>query len=143
MERKALSPVISSLILSAAVIVIGGSVWSYSVGAATLVADGYVNDTLTLANEITERFIVEHVTIDAGLDTLSVWVYNYCSQSITVDTYIKDGNTVIGSTLGSVIEKGDTSMITIEITQRSSNDEVSIKIHSRRQNNAYETYYVP
>ena len=81
--------------------------------------------------------------IDAGLDTLSVWVYNYCSQSITVDTYIKDGNIVIGSTLGSIIEKGDTSMITIEIIPRSSNDEVSIKIHSRRQNDTYETFYVP
>ncbi|MBT3284747.1 hypothetical protein HN807_10460 [Candidatus Bathyarchaeota archaeon] len=143
MSRKALSPVISSLILSAAVIVIGGAVWSYSVGAATSIADGYVNDTLNLSDEVTERFMVEHVDIDAGLDTLSVWVYNYCSQSITVDTYIKDGNIVIGSTLGSIIEKGDTSMITIEIIPRSSNDEVSIKIHSRRQNDTYETFYVP
>lgn len=143
MNRKALSPVISSLILSAAVIVIGGAVWSYSVGAATSIADSYVNDTLNLAEEVTERFMVEHVTIDAGLDTLSVWVYNYCSQSITVDTYIRDGNIVIGSTHGSVIAKGDTSLITVEITQRSSNDEVSIKIHSRRQNTTYETYYVP
>jgi hypothetical protein len=142
-SRKALSPVISSLILSAAVIVIGGAVWSYSVGAATSIADGYVNDTLNLSDEVTERFMVEHVDIDAGLDTLSVWVYNYCSQSITVDTYIKDGNIVIGSTLGSIIEKGDTSMITIEIIPRSSNDEVSIKIHSRRQNDTYETFYVP
>jgi hypothetical protein len=142
-SRKALSPVISSLILSAAVIVIGGAVWSYSVGAATSIADGYVNDTLNLSDEVTERFMVEHVDIDAGLDTLSVWVYNYCSQSITVDTYIKDGNTVIGSTLGSIIEKGDTSMIAIEIIPRSSNDEVSIKIHSRRQNDTYETFYVP
>ena len=143
MSRKALSPVISSLILSAAVIVIGGAVWSYSVGAATSIADGYVNDTLNLSDEVTERFMVEHVDIDAGLDTLSVWVYNYCSQSITVDTYIKDGNIVIGSTLGSIIEKGDTSMIAIEIIPRSSNDEVSIKIHSRRQNDTYETFYVP
>ena len=56
MSRKALSPVISSLILSAAVIVIGGAVWSYSVGAATSIADGYVNDTLNLSDEVTERF---------------------------------------------------------------------------------------
>ena len=142
-ERKALSPVISSLILSAAVIAIGGGLWSYSAGAATVVADSYVNDTLELVNEVTERFVVEHVTIDAEKDTLSVWVYNYGSQKINVDVYVRDGDTVIGSTLGTVIDKGDTSGIPIEITVRASDDEVSIKVHSRRQNNADETYYVP
>ena len=142
-KRKALSPVISSLILSAAVIAIGGSLWSYSAGAATMVAESYVNDTLELVNEVTERFVVEHVTIDAEKNTLSVWVYNYGTQKIKVDVYVKDGDTFIGQTLGTVIDKGDTSEITIEITQRASDDEVSIKVHSRRQNNAYETYYVP
>jgi len=142
-ERKALSPVISSLILSAAVIAIGGGLWSYSAGAATVVADSYINDTLELVNEVTERFVVEHVTIDAEKDTLSVWVYNYGSQKINVDVYVRDGDTVIGSTLGTVIDKGDTSGIPIEITVRASDDEVSIKVHSRRQNNADETYYVP
>ena len=142
-KRKALSPVISSLILSAAVIAVGGSIWSYSLGAATVAADSYVNDSLELVNEVTERFVVEHVTIDAEKDTLSVWVYNYGSQKINVDVYVKDGDTVIGSTPVSVIDKGDTSEITIEITQRASHDEVSIKVHSRRMNNAYKTYYVP
>jgi len=141
-KRKALSPVISTLILSAAVITIGGAIWSYSAGAATLIANGYVNDTLELVNEITERFMVEHVAIDSGLDTLTVWVYNFGDQRVTVDVYVRDGDTVIGTTLGSVIDKGDTSEITIEITQRSAGDTISIKVHSRRQNDAYGTYYV-
>ena len=141
--RKGLSPVISSLILSAAVIAIGGGIWSYSAGAATVVAESYVSDTLELVNEVTERFAVEHVTIDAEKNTLTVWVYNYGTQKINVDVYVKDGGTFIGQTLGTVIDKGDTSGITIEITQRASDDEVSVKVHSRRQNNAYETYYVP
>ena len=142
-KRKGLSPVISSLILSAAVIAIGGGIWSYSAGAATVVAESYVSDTLELVNEVTERFAVEHVTIDAEKNTLTVWVYNYGTQTINVDVYVKDGGTFIGQTLGTVIDKGDTSEITIEITQRASDDEVSVKVHSRRQNNAYETYYVP
>ncbi len=141
--RKALSPVIASVILSGMVLVIGGGIWSYSIGAANVIADNYVNDTLELVNEVTERFVVEHVTIDTGLDTLTVWVYNYGSQKITVDVYVKDGGTVIGSTYGTVIGKGDTSEIIVEVTQRASEDEVSIKVHSRRQNNTYETYYVP
>ena len=98
-KRKALSPVISSLILSAAVIAIGGSLWSYSAGAATMVAESYVNDTLELLNEVTERFVVEHVTIDAEKNTLSVWVYNYGTQKINVDVYVKDGDTFIGCLL--------------------------------------------
>ncbi len=59
-KRKALSPVISTLILSAAVIAIGGGIWSFSIGASTMIADNYVNDTLELVNEVTERFMVEH-----------------------------------------------------------------------------------
>lgn len=43
-KRKALSPVISTLILSAAVIAIGGGIWSFSIGArapiAYVVVDG-------------------------------------------------------------------------------------------------------
>lgn len=143
MKRKALSPVISTMILSAAVITIGGAIWAYSAGAATVIADSYVNETLELINEVTERFMVEHVKIDSQLDTLSVWVYNYGSQGIIVDVYVREGNNVIGSTMSSSIDKGDTSEVTVEVTTRSSGDQISIKVHSRRQNNAYETYYVP
>jgi hypothetical protein len=141
-ERKALSPVISSLILSAAVIAIGGGIWSYSAGAATVIADSYVNDTMELVNEVTERFVVEHVTIDAEKDTLSVWVYNYGSQKINVDVYVKDGETVIGSTPGTVIDKGDTSEIIIDISVQVPGNQLAIQVYSRRQNNAYKTYYV-
>ncbi len=143
MKRKALSPVISTLILSAAVIAIGGGIWSYSAGAASSITESYIDDTFELINEVTERFVVEHVTIDAGLDTLTVWAYNYGEQRIIIDVYLRDGDTIIGTSLGTVIDKGDTSEITIEITQRSSDDQISIKLQSRRQNNAYETYYVP
>ena len=145
-KRKALSPVISSLILSAAVIAIGGGLWSYSAGAATVIADSYVNDTLELVNEVTERFVVEHVTIDAEKDTLSVWVYNYGSQQINVDVYVKDGDTIIGQRTSKheiVIDKGDTSEILIDITVRVPGDQVAIQVYSRSQNNAYKTYYVP
>ena len=142
-KRKALSSVISTLILSATVIAIGGGIWSFSIGASTVIADNYVNDTLELVNEVTERFIVEHVTIDAGLDTLSIWVYNYGDHRVTVDVYVRDGDTVIGTTLGERVDRGFSSKIIIEIAQRSPDDQVTIKIHSRRQNNAYETYFVP
>ena len=146
-ERKALSPVISSLILSAAVIAIGGSIWSFSMGASTVIAEGYVEDTLELVNEVTERFIVEHVCYDSGTDTLNVTVYNYGDQQITVDAYANITTTTTSfmeTYYGKVIQKGESTRIDISVSGTvDSGDKASIKIHSRRQNNAYKVYYFP
>ena len=147
-ERKALSPVISTVILSAVVLAIGGSIWSYSAGAATVIADGYVNDTLDLVNEVTERFMIEHVSYDSTPNDLTVWVYNYGDQVITIDLYATVNSVASGefedSTLETVIGKGETEEIVIELSLSvDTDDEVSLKAHSRRQNNAYETYYIP
>jgi len=147
-ERKALSPVISTVILSAVVLAIGGSIWSYSAGAATVIANGYVNDTLELVNEVTERFVIEHVSYDSTPNDLTVWVYNYGDQVITIDLYVTVNSVASGefedSTLETVIGKGETEEIVIELSLSvDTDDEVSLKAHSRRQNNAYETYYIP
>lgn len=147
MNRKALSPVISSLILSATVIVVGGTIWGYANGASTVIAENYVNDTLELVNEVTERFIVEHVSYDSGTDELSVWVYNYGDQKIIVDT---NANITTSSTSfmdtesGTVLQKGESVEVIISVSGTvASGDKASIKIHSRRQNNAYKIYYFP
>ena len=84
-ERKGVSPVISTVILSACVLVIGGMIWSYSVSATSVIASNYVNETLEVVNDVTERFIVEHVQYISANDTILVWVYNYGEQSITID----------------------------------------------------------
>jgi hypothetical protein len=147
MNRKALSPVISSLILSATVIVVGGTIWGYANGASTVIAENYVNDTLELVNEVTERFIVEHVSYDSGTDELSVWVYNYGDQKIIVDT---NANITTSSTSfmdtgsGTVLQKGESVEVIISVSGPvASGDKASIKIHSRRQNSAYKIYYFP
>ena len=147
-ERKALSPVIATVILSAVVLAIGGSIWSYSAGAATVIANGYVNDTLDLVNEVTERFVIEHVSYDSTPNNLTVWVYNYGDQVITIDLYVTVNSVASGefedATLETVIGKGETEEIVIELSLSvDTDDEVSLKAHSRRQNNAYETYYIP
>ena len=84
-ERKALSPVISSLILSAAVIAIGGGLWSFSLGASTVYSEDYINVTLEVLYDVTERFVVEHVYYDSGNDTLKITVYNYGLHKIKVN----------------------------------------------------------
>ena len=151
MNRQALSPVISSLILSAAVIVVGGGIWSYANGASSVIAEGYVNDTFELLDTLTERFVVEHVSGDYEDDTVSVWIYNYGDQDINVMTYLHITRYVDGEYLdsfdvstseGTVIHKGQTEKIdfTLAIDVEES-DRVSIKVHSYRGNQAHENYY--
>jgi len=145
--------VIATIILSAAVITIGGAVWSYAQGASTVIATGYVNDTLTIMREVTERFTVEHVSNYSTGTILYVWIYNYGTVDILADVYANathyNGIThsytyTVKSTMGTTIVSG--SVVKVEVSFQSnplqSGDKVAIKVHSRRQNNAYYNYYV-
>ena len=143
-KRRALSPVISTIILSAIVLTIGGGLWAYAEGASTIIAEDYVNNTLNLVDEITERFVVEWVCNSSNGDTLTVWVYNYGEVDIVVDVYVDvdDGNS--GNNLATKILAGDYAEIDLSFygDPLQTGDEVSIKVYSRRQNSAYYLYYV-
>jgi flagellin-like protein len=143
-SRRGLTPVIATIILSAVVITVGGAIWSYSQSATTVIANDYVNDTMSLLNEVIERFTIEHVCNDSDGSTLYVWLYNYGDIDVVIDLYA-NATTKYNSTLGTTIISGEISAIEVDFSGNhlSSNDEVAIKAHSRRQNNAYYTYYVP
>ncbi len=148
-RRRALSPVIATIILSAVVISIGGAIWSYASGASTVIANNYVNGTMNLKNEIVERFIVEHATNTSDGSNMSIWVYNYGDVDIIVDVYanathVNSSTYSFCSNLTNPISSG--SLVEIEIHFSSGalepGDTVAVKVHSRRQNNAYYKYYV-
>ncbi len=111
MERRGLSPVIATVILSAAVLAIGGALWAYASDTATFVATGYIEDTIELTNEVTERFVVEHISYDSSQDELKVWVFNYGGQQIIVDTYAyvssTDNGDFMDSTFDTTIDSGE------------------------------------
>jgi len=147
-SRRGISPVIATIILSAVVLTIGSAVWSYAQGASTVIATGYVNDTLTIMREVTERFTVEHVSNHSAGTILYVWIYNYGTVDILADVYANATHLTthtFSSTLGTTVVSG--SIVKVEASFQSnplqSGDQVAIKVHSRRQNNAYYTYYVP
>jgi flagellin-like protein len=147
MERRGLSPVIAAVILSAAVLTIGGALWAYALDTSTFVVNGYIEDSLELTNEVTERFVVEHISYDSSQNELKVWVYNYGGQQIVVDTYAYVSSTANGdfmdSTFDTTIDSGVTSPIIIPLSHSvASGDVISIRINSRRQNQAYEKYYI-
>ena len=148
-RRRALSPVIATIILSAVVIAIGGAIWSYASGASIVIANDYVNGTMVLKNEIVERFVVEHATNISDGSNMSIWVYNYGDVDVIVDvyanathvsssTYFFSSNLTIPVTSGSLVEiEIDFSPGALEL-----GDTVAVKVHSRRQNNAYYKYLV-
>jgi flagellin-like protein len=148
-KQRALSPVIATIILSAVVIAIGGAIWSYASGASTVIANDYVNGTLDLMNEIVERFVVEHATNTSDGSNMSIWVYNYGDVDVIVDVYanashVSNSTYSFCSNLTNTVTSG--SLVEIEIHFSPSalelGDAVAVKVHSRRQNNAYYQYYV-
>jgi len=142
-RNRGLSPVISTIILSAVVISIGGAVWSYAQGAATVNANQYVDTTMELMNEITERFSIEHVSNNSDGNTLYVWVYNHGDVDIIVDLYANSTGVYL-HTFETTVVSEDLVKVSIDFQSDPlvAGDEVAIKAHSRRQNNAYYTYYV-
>jgi flagellin-like protein len=146
-SRRGISPVIATIILSAIVMAIGGAVWSYAQGASTVIATSYVNETMTIMREVTERFTVEHVSNHSAGTILYVWIYNYGTVDIMADVYANAthlSTQIFKKTLGTTIVSG--SVVKVEVSFQSNplqkGDQVAIKVYSRRQNNAYYNYYV-
>jgi len=144
-KRRALSPVIATVILAGVVLTIGGAIWSYSLGAASITADVYVSDTMRLLNEMKERFDVEHVFYDSTNDMLQVWVYNYGGVNCTIDVYVNVTVTVVEPSTNHFIEAYNTTCIEFDFSSSPlpSYEQIAIKVYSRRQNVAYKRYSVP
>jgi len=140
--RRGVSPVIGTIILSAVVLTIGGAIWSYSQGAATVIANDYINGTMSLMKEVTERFTVEHVSNSSDGKTLKVWIYNYGDVDVTVDVYADVEGGAFSWTLENEVPSG--ALVEVDVPFQANplqpGDMVAIKVHSRRQNNAYFTY---
>jgi hypothetical protein len=142
-KRRALSPVVSTLIITGVVLAIGSGLWGFALSASSAMADNYVNGTLNLLYEITERFTVEHVSNTSNGDALLVWVYNYGPVNITValNAEVNDGNN--GTLTDQVILAGEIKEIQIPFPDNlEQEDEIAVKVYSVRQNYAYYIYYV-
>jgi len=137
-RSRALSLVISAVILSAVVLAVGGTIWAFSQGTMTITAKDYAEEVIEMTDTISERFIVEHV---AYVDQeLKIWIYNYGDVDIEVKIQVGSFNHPeewIEITAGGfevlepfsyIAEKGD---------------ELIIRAYTRRENNVYYRYLVP
>lgn len=144
--RRGFSPVIATVVLAAVVLAIGGSVWYYAIGASTVVANSYVDETLDGLYEVTERFIIEHMYYNSSTDIMHIWVYNYGKMKITVNAsiYVNDIRIKpLVTTPLKDIEAKSMELIDIICPSPLVSVDVFVKLYSKRQNNVYATYYVP
>ena len=139
-RSRALSAIISAVILSAVVMAVGGTIWAYSQGAMTITAKDYAEAVIDTTDIICERFIIEHVSYDDP--TLSIWLYNYGGVDIVVDVYADVDEGDSGSSTDYEIPSGAFEKAEISLTISSCN-EVAIKVVSRRDNNVYYRYIIP
>jgi len=140
-RRKAFSSVISSMILTTTVLVIGGSVWFFAHNASTITADQYVDGVIDLMEEISERFTVEIVCYD-GVNLLRVWVYNYGEVDAEVDIYADVAGIASDSSFDNEIISGELFDVSFTLGEISG-EIVTIRVVSRRGNHAHYQYLAP
>jgi len=143
-KRLALSPVISALILSASVLVVGGAVWNFSQNAMTIYSEHYAESVINMSETISERFIIEHVAYIN--DAPKVWIYNYGKVDIEIKievktdvvsvTYPSDPETWIPMIAGGFEDVEFLGYPTVS-------GELVIKAYTRRGNSVYYNYIVP
>ena len=134
-RSRAFSPVIAAVILSAVVLAVGGAIWAYSQGAMTITAEDYAEAVINMTDTISERFIIEHAYYNGS--HLFIWVFNYGDIDIAVNV------TYPGNSVGWIeVSSKHLEEISFGFDPGSEN-EVGIKVESRRDNDAYYRYVMP
>jgi hypothetical protein len=141
MSRKGVSPVISSMILTSAVIIIGSILWSYSRSATVVMTNRYVNETLTTLDNLIERFTIEKAYYNETGKKMILYIYNYGDIPITLDIYINSSNGSGFSSLNNNVNHQSLQRVEVPVDV-SSGSMLSIKCHTRRSNDVVAKYYV-
>lgn len=142
-RRRAFSPVISALILSAVVLAVGGAIWAFSQGATTVIAGDYVDGIANLMEVISERFIIEHVSYDDINDILHVWVYNYGDVNIEVKVNVEIVTEPESSDEWIEVISKDLKHVQLMDFSATSGNELNIKVYSRRDRHVYYRFLTP
>ena len=140
-SRRAFSPVISVIIISTVVLAVGGVIWAFAQGAMTITAEDYAEAVINMTDTISERFIIEHVGYVSEGNILHVWVFNYGDVDIEFKVEVGDETWPYGSNNWRGLPSKE--MDSISLGEFLSEDELNIKVYSRRGNNAYYRFIVP
>jgi len=141
-KRKGLAPVVSEIVLAAAVLTIGGGIWYFSLSYCAVTADSYIDETMELMNVAIERYTVEKISATNSTN-LRVWINNYGEVDIIVDIYAITSNTTI-TAFNQDIPSHTLKSINLDFstTPLISGDNIQIKCYTRRQNIVYSYHTV-
>ena len=143
-NKRAISQVMSSVILTATVIVIGTSLLYFTHSVGLVLRRDYFEEVYSEITKLKERFIVEHANYNATTRELHVWIYNYGNVTINVNVYVyKNGSTIGNNTSLTEIPANSLVEITVPLQSVESSDLLTIEVMSRRNNIVYEKYIVP
>lgn len=141
-NRKGISPVISEVMLAAAVLTIGGGIWYYSLSFCSVTADNYIDDTMELMNVAIERYTIEKLSATNSTN-FRVWVNNYGEVDIIVDIYAITSNKTASKFNQNIPSETLRSIdLDFSTTPLETGDNIQIKVYTRRQNIVYGYYTV-
>ena len=146
-DVRGLSPVVSSIILCAAVLVIGASIWSVTYSASNIMQSDYYEEVMESVEKIKERFCIENIEFEnASQPKLKIWIFNYGKINITVELIrVKGGGNVSSQMVGIPIPAGEIVRVDVAPTKISlaSGLSISIEVKSSRGNKAYDSILLP
>ncbi|RJS82968.1 hypothetical protein CW709_02580 [Candidatus Bathyarchaeota archaeon] len=144
LNKKGISPVISSVVLTATVIVIGTSLLYFTHSVGLVLRRNYFEEVYSEIMKLKERFIVEHVNYNVTTGELHVWIYNYGNVTVNINVYVYKNGSLIGSDENlTQVSTNSLVEITIPLQSVESSDTLLIEVMSRRNNIVYEKYIVP
>lgn len=86
LEKRGISPIISSLMLTAIVIALGITVWATTSGSSSIMKKDYFNEVTDSIYTIKERYYIENVGLDLTHNNFIIWVYNFGQVDINITT---------------------------------------------------------
>lgn len=144
--RRGLSPIVSSVILTAMVLVIGASVWGVTSGASSVIQNNYYEEVVESVDKIKERFCIENMGLDKASNKLMVWILNYGTIDVTVDMIrVIGGSNVSTQFVSIVIPVGEFVRVDVTPNELSLIDglSISVELRSSRGNVAYDSILIP
>jgi flagellin-like protein len=145
-KKKAVSPLISSIILIGIVIVVGGAAWTYANTAVGARLDAQGSEVANDVNSVKEKFAIVGVKVERGVfpsplqDNVTIWIYNNGGVDTTIsEIWISNSNS-FGSAVDSSqylpstpwrgvgLSPGELKQIAFRVPDTSDWDEVHIKV---------------
>ena len=144
-DKRGLTPVISSIILCAAVLVIGAGVWSVTYSASSIMQSHYYEEVMESVDKIKERFYIENIGFDNTSKMLKIWVYNYGKIDINVTLIrIRGGGNVSNYEVETFIPAGE--LVRVDVAPNEvplASVSISVEVKSKRGNKAYDSIFIP